>query len=275
MPSTIARTTSARSVSNDRLRSPARAERLAFGDSDPLSHGRNSAPRAPAGDAANDASNDSKPSPSTCSKHVLDGLAGDPVLGPHEVRAGLGRRHRQHLVVEVDVLALLGVEQHRGRADRQPAPPRRERAGCVRAGVAVVHRGVDDGGRRQSQLHRDVRQQRPHRFVQRPQRREPGRVDAGQPQQLRVVRRDAQRPVVAHLRHEHRALVGDAPAGEPQVHEVHRLEVRGGGPVDLRPVDAGGGGCAPATTRRPPAGSRAGRGTPRTPRGAGSRISHE
>ena len=48
VPSTIARTTSARTVSNDRLRNPARVERLALGDREPLSHGRNSTPAPPA-----------------------------------------------------------------------------------------------------------------------------------------------------------------------------------------------------------------------------------
>ena len=56
------------------------------------------------------------------------------------------------------------------------------------------------------------------------------------PDQIVVVAGHAERTVVAELDHEHRALGGDRPARQPEVHEVHQLEVGGRGRVYVGPI---------------------------------------
>ena len=63
-----------------------------------------------------------------------------------------------------------------------------------------------------------------------------GRVHPAEGQELVVVGRDPERPVVVELGREHRVLGRRGPAGEAGDDVVHGLEVTGRGPVDLGPL---------------------------------------
>jgi hypothetical protein len=149
---------------------------------------------------------------------------------------GPGARHRHQLGVQVPSLVGHGVQHDGGRAHGDPRSPVGQRAGGERAGGAVVEPGPNHDPVVQPQHRGDVGAQGADDGIHRHQLGQAGGVHPAEGQELVVVGRDPERPVVVELGREHRVLGRRGPAGEAGDDVVHGFEVTGRGPVDLGPL---------------------------------------
>ena len=194
-------------------------------------------------------------------EHVLEHLAAQTVLRAHDVAVDVRARASRGSGARGRCGSRRPRRRARSWCRSRGRPGRCERARRDRDRGGVVGRRVHDDRLREPEQLRHGGQERADGCVDRHERGEARRVDAGELHELVVVGGRAERAVVAELHHERRVLRrGDAP-GEARGHVVHRLDVRGRRRVHVGLGRVAGRGCGPTRGRCRSAGCRGARGT--------------